>query len=58
MRKKKRETTKKRVEQDDLRRLTAEEYDELYFEYINPNLRRLSDEEYKKLEKEIPEIHK
>ena len=57
MREEKRETTK-RNKRDDLRRLTAEECDELYFKYVNQYMRRLTDEEYKELEKEIPEIHK
>ena len=58
MRKKQRTETTRRINPDNLRRLTVEECNESYLKHNNPNMRRLSDEEYEELEKEIPKIHK
>ena len=45
----KKEKTTEIATNDDLRRLTVEECNELYLKHNNPNMRRLSDEEYAEL---------
>jgi hypothetical protein len=60
---KKKQTTEIENRDDNIRRLTVEECNELYLKHNNPNMRRLSDDEYAELYeimygqkgKEIPE---